>query len=116
METEVMPTLTAAGLIFYLMRYLKTFEIYGRFVKAFPLADRWVHRLVAGIGSLIAALGITTAFHGDASAGWQISISIPNADTLLHACWQWVSVFTAQQFAYDSTRRPTAMPHDQPVT
>lgn len=116
MEAEVMSTFTAAGLIFYLMRYLKTFDVYGRFVKAFPLADRWVHRLVAGIGSLIAALGITIASHGDAATGWQISIGIPDLGTLAGAAWHWVQVFTAQQMAYDATRRPEEMAHDQPVT
>ena len=34
-------TLTSAGLIFYFMRFLKTFNWYGAFVKAFPMADRW---------------------------------------------------------------------------
>lgn len=116
MDTEVMSTLTSAGMIFYFMRYLKTFDAYGQFVKAFPLADRWVHRMVAGMGSLIAALGMTVAYHGDASTGWQINISVPNLETLLHAGWQWVQVFTAQQMAYDATRRPPSMPHDQPVT
>jgi hypothetical protein len=116
METEGVSLFTAAGLIFYLMKYLKTFGLYQRFVSAFPLADKWVYRLVAGVGSLIAALGISLAYHGDATTGWQVSISIPNLNTLGEGIWHWIQVFTAQQLAYDISRRPESMPHDQPVT
>lgn len=116
METDVLPVLTSAGLIFYFMRWLKTFDWYSKFVEAFPLADRWVHRMVAGLGSLFAALGIAVAYHGDISAGWEINIQIPNLSTLISAGWHWVQVFTAQQVIYDGTRRPAAMPHDQKVT
>jgi len=110
------PYVVLGMIVMYLQRYLKKFDWYGRFVTAMPLADRWMHRIVAGTFSLFAALGIQYTASGDAATGWQISLGIPAVSTLLDAAWSWVQTFTIQQIAYDATRRPPAMPHDQPVT
>lgn len=114
--TEVVPYLTSAALIMYAMRYLKTFDFYGRFVEAFPAADRWVHRMVAGVGALVAAIGIHVSFQGDFNTGWTFHGTIPDINTIIHGGWDWTKVYVLQQFAYDTTRRPAAMPHDQKVT
>jgi hypothetical protein len=109
----VMPTLTAAALVVYAQRFLKTRAWYNRFVVAFPMADRWVHRLVAGLGALITALGVTWTFTGSYDVGWHLQGDIPSLSAMTLALWAWFKVFVMQQLMYDMTRRPAAMPHDQ---
>jgi len=106
---------TAGVVLMYVQAWLKRFEFYKKFVTAFPTADKYVHRAVAGLGSFVAAVGITYTMSGDWSAGWQVSFDIPNGPELLEATWAFVNVFVSQQVAYDATRRPAAMPHDQPA-
>lgn len=112
MDTEIF----SGVVLMYAQSFLKRFEWYKAFVTAFPAADKYVHRMVAGLGSLIVALGITYTLTGDSAAGWHVTFDIPNADTLLKASWSFIKVFTTQQVSYDMTRRPAAMPHDQPAT
>lgn len=109
-ETEVVPYLASGALIMYVMRWLKHFDWYQRFVEAFPAADKRVHQAVAGVGALIAAFGIHYTFQGDANAGWQLHVSIPNLTELMHGGWDFVNVYIFQNLAYDATRRPLSMP------
>lgn len=102
-------------ILMYAQSWLKRFNWYKAFVKAFPAADKYVHRLVAGLGSLIAAIGITYTMTGDAAAGWVLTFNIPNMETLQAAVLTFLNVFITQQVAYDATRRPAAMPHDKPA-
>src|SRR5688572_17264312 len=112
---EVVPYLAAGALIMYVQAWLKRFGWYKKFVTAFPAADKYVHRMVAAVGAFIAAVGIHYTFQGDASTGWQVHINIPNATQLWHGAWDFVNVYIFQQLSYDVTRRPAAMPHDQPA-
>ncbi len=115
-QTEVVPYLAFGALIMYAQRALKRFDWYSKFVTAFPAADRWVHRIVAGALAFIAAVGIHYTWQGDATTGWNIHIAIPNLAALGHGTWDFVNVYIFQQLSYDVTRRPPGMPHDQPVT
>lgn len=101
--------------VMYFQSWLKRFDFYKAFVKAFPAADKYVHRMIAGLVSLFAAIGITYTMTGDSLAGWVLTLNIPNQATLVDAALTFVKVFIAQQGAYDMTRRPAAMPHDQPA-
>ena len=112
METSVMSGIV----LMYMQSWLKRLDWYKAFVTAFPAADKYVHRMVAALGSFIVALGITYTMTGDATNGWQLTLGIPNASALLQAAWAFVQVFVSQQVAYDVTRRPMDMPHDQPAT
>lgn len=112
-QGEVVPYLAAGALIMYVQAWLKRFEFYKKFVTAFPMADKYVHRSIAGIGAFIAAVGIHYTMQGDAATGWHLHITIPNAQQLMHGVWDFVNVFIFQQLSYDVTRRPAAMPHDQ---
>lgn len=104
--TEVVPYLTSAALIMFAQRALKGFAWYQNFVRAMPGADKWAHRIVAGAGSLIAALGIHVAFTGDILTGGTFQGTYPNIFEMLHGLGDWVKVFALQQWAYDSSRRP----------
>lgn len=112
METQVISGIA----LMYFQSWLKRFNWYKAFVTAFPAADKYVHRLVAALGSFLVALGITYSMTGDSSSGWQVVLNIPNADALVSAVWNFVQVFVTQQAAYDMTRRPAIMPHDQPAS
>ena len=114
--TEVVPFLTSAAVIVYIQKFLKssslTSDMYAKYVAMVPGADKWAHRIIAGIGSFIAALGIHMTFAGDFSHGWNFAGTIPNGWELLHASADFIKVFALQQWAYDSSRRPEAMHHD----
>lgn len=112
---EVVPYLAAGALIMYVQSWLKRFDWYKRFVTAFPAADKYVHRMVAGVGSFIAAVGIHYTIGGDSALGWDLHVRIPNLTQLAHGAWDFVNIFIFQNLAYDATRRPVAMPHDQPA-
>ena len=111
METQVFSGIV----LMYFQSWLKRFDWYKKFVTTFPAADKYVHRAVAGLGSLIIALGITYTVTGDTAAGWHVVLNIPNANDLMIAAWNFVQVYVSQQVSYDMTRRPAAMPHDQPA-
>lgn len=111
--TEVVPFLTSAAVIVYAQKFLKTTNLYGRFVKAIPGADKWAHRIVAGLGALIAALGIHMTFAGDFNAGWTFSGTVPNGWELMHGFGDFIKVFALQQWAYDSSKQP---PYYNPVS
>ena len=112
-------SVTAGVIIMYLQSQLKHFDFYKRFIVAFPAADKYVHRIVAGFFSFCAALGITYVVTGDAATGWHVGFDIPNQAALVTSVFgfikSFVTTFTAQQVAYDTTRRPAVMPHDQPA-
>ncbi len=114
--TEVVPFLTSAAVIVYIQKYLKgsrlTSEWYAKFVAAVPGSDKWAHRIIAGLGSFVAALGIHMTFAGDFNNGWTFAGQIPNGWELLHATGDFIKVFALQQWAYDSSRRPDTMHHD----
>jgi hypothetical protein len=113
--TEIVPYLTTAAVIVYAQRFLKTTRVYEQFVAAMPGADKWAHRLVAGIGAFVAALGIHMTFAGDFSNGWAFSGTIPNGWELLHGLADFVKVFALQQWAYDSSKQwPTFPPQRIP--
>lgn len=110
--TEVVPYLTSAALIFYAQKFLKTRTSYGHFVKAFPAADKWAHRFIAGFGALIAATGIHFTFNYDIVQGGTAHFTIPDLWTMVHGIGDWVKVFTLQQFAYDCAKQPPYVPKE----
>lgn len=113
METE---GYTLVGIVLmYFQSWLKRFEWYKAFVTAFPAADKYVHRMVAALTAFVAAVGITYTMTGDSAAGWQVAIAIPNQAALLESARAFLTVFISQQFAYDISRRPAAVPHDRPA-
>lgn len=103
-NTEVVPYLTSAALIVYVQRWLKSRDFYQAFVGAMPGADKWAHRLVAGVGALLMALGIHYTFTGDMQAGWQLHLSIPALWTLLHTAGDFVKEYVLQQMIFDGTK------------
>lgn len=100
------PYLTAAGLVVYAQRWMKTQDAYREFIVAFPGADKWAHRAVAAVGALAAAIGIHWTYTGAWETGWQIHLAIPAGWTLLHGLTDFTKVFVLQQLAYDATRQP----------
>lgn len=112
--TEVVPFLTSGALIMYAQRYLKSRESYMKVVEAIPMADVWIHRIVAMVGSLAAGLGIHLTIAGSFDVGWTLHALIPNGWELMHAVGDVGKVYVLQQLSYDATRKPFTMPHDQP--
>lgn len=113
--TEAMPLVVSAALIMYAQKFLKTRPTYMQLVQAIPMADKWIHRIVAGTGSLIAALGIHYTFSWTFAAGGHLSADIPAGWQLLRGFGDFFSVGVMQQIFYDATRKPMGMPHDQPA-
>jgi len=112
--SEVVPFLTSGALIMYAQRWLKSRENYMKLVQAIPMADKWIHRIVAATGAFVAAIGIHVTFAGTFDAGWTFHGTIPNGWELLHGAGDVVKVYILQQLSYDATRKPMGMPHDQP--
>ena len=110
--SEVVTFLSSPLFIVYLQKFLKTTDAYGAFVKAVPGADKWAHRIVAGLGALIVGVGIHVTFDGDAMTGWTFHGTIPNLWTLLHGFYDVVRVFALQQWFYDASKQP---PYVNPV-
>ncbi len=104
MDPSLSPFLVTGALIVYAQRWMKSFDWYQAFVKVVPGADRWAHRLVAGVGALIGALGIGITTKGAADVGWSVVVTIPAAAALLHGCWNFLLTFGSQQVIYDMTR------------
>lgn len=103
-------------ILMYIQSWLKRFDWYKAFVTRFPMADKYVHRMVAALGSFFMVLGVTYTVTGDRSVGWMLQLQIPNQENLVHAIWTFLVSFFSQQVAYDATRRPPSMPHDQPAS
>jgi hypothetical protein len=101
----VMPTLVGSAIVVYTQRYLKSFPWYRVWVDNFPLADKYVHRIVAGVGSLITTLGISIAFTGDWNVGWHFEGTIPPATALALGVWAWIKLYVLQQMIYDMTKQ-----------
>ena len=104
--------ISATAVVYFLMKWLKAQAWYREAVKNFPAADVWVYRGVAGILSLLASLGVTTAFAvNNATGGWDLHIGIPSLNALYDSfnTINWATIFGAQQLAYDATRAPAEM-------
>lgn len=103
------PYLITGGLIVYAQRWMKSFQWYQQFVKAVPGADRWAHRIVAAVGSLLGALGIVLTWQGDPLTGWTVTAAVPALSVLLRGGLNFLVTFGTQQIIYDMTRtRPGA--------
>lgn len=109
-QTEVVPYLTSAILIYFAQKFLKGRPAYATFVTAMPGAAKWAHWLVAGVGATFAALGIHVTSTWTASDGGHIQFAVPGLWAMLHAAWDWIRVFALQQFAYEATRRDARQP------
>lgn len=101
--TEVVPYLTSAATIVYIQKWMKQKDVYKRFVKEFPGADRYAHWLMAGIMSLVAAAGIHYTWTGNLTDGGHIAIDIPNLTTIGHGISDWFKVYILQHLAHDVT-------------
>lgn len=101
----IMPTLTGAALVFYAQKFLKTLPAFRKLVDAFPMANKWIHRWIAALGSLITMLGITVTFTGSWDAGWHISGEIPALSAMALALWAWFKIYLTQQMFYEITRK-----------
>jgi hypothetical protein len=108
--------LVSSALIFYLQQWLKERAPYQAFVTAMPGADKWAHRIVAGLCALVAAAGIHYTFDGACSFtdGCRGTFSIPDGWTVLSGIWEWAKVYIGQQALYDITRTPR--PSSSPST
>lgn len=102
--TEVMPYLTTSALIYFAQKWMKQMPWYAKFVEVMPGAAKWAHRLIAGLGSVIAAVGIHISVEGDADHGWKILTTIPALIVLLNVSWDAVKTFTLQQMIYDVSK------------
>lgn len=109
-------TLISSALIFYAQQWMKERGGYQAFVTAFPGADKWAHRVTAGLFALIAAVGIHYTLDGACSFadGCRGTFEIPDGWTVLHGVWEWAKVYVGQQALYDMTR--TTRPNSQPST
>lgn len=103
--TEVVPYLTSAATIAYIQKWLKTTDVYTRFVKAFPGADQYAHWFTAGIMSLIAAVGIHWTWTGSLTEGGTLTFAVPSLIVMLHAIADWFKVYILQHFAHDTVKR-----------
>lgn len=113
--SEVVPYLTSAALIFYAQKFLKTTPGYAAFVQHVPGAAKWAHRLVALVGSIIAAVGIHWTYAGDVQAGGILTVTIPSLASMGHAIWDVVKVYVLQQWAYETTKPKPWMPEPPAV-
>ena len=102
--TEVVPYVTSAATIAYIQRWLKSKDVYHRFVKAFPGTDKWAHWAVAGFASLIAAAGIHWVWNGTMTEGGTLTIQIPSAVILAHGMADWFKVYILQHTIHDATK------------
>jgi len=112
-------------LLFYVQQWMKSdpvllgirpFAWYSAIVTALPGADKWAHRIFAGLGALFAAAGIHYTTDGACSwaDGCHGTFSIPDGWSALHGVWEWAKVYMIQQGMYDATR--TTRPSMQPST
>lgn len=99
--TEVVPYLTSAATIVYIQKWLKTKDVYQRFIAAFPTADKYAHWLVAGILSLLASTGIHYTWEGSLVNGSVLTFNIPTLMTLIHGTSDWFKVYILQHFGHD---------------
>lgn len=93
-----------SGLVMYAQKYMKSFNIYQAVVKAVPGADKWAHRVIALLGSLIGAAGIAYAFSYDPQTGGSLLITLPSAAVAAAGLKSAAVLYLGQQFAYDATR------------
>lgn len=100
----VITTLTGAAIVVYLQRYMHTREWYQKIITALPVADKYLHRTVAALGSLLVMLGITWTFTGSWDAGWHVTIDTPAGTALLLGIWAWFKTYVLQQIVYDATK------------
>lgn len=108
--TEVVPYLTSAATIVAIQKWLKTRGAYAQFVTAFPLADKYVHWLVAGTGSLVAATGIHMVWNWDLIHAGTFSGTIPSVLDMLHGLGDWFKVYILQHTVYEATHQPPYQP------
>lgn len=99
--TEVVPYLTSAATIIYIQKWLKTRDVYRRFITAFPAADKYGHWLVAGVMSLVAAAGIHYTYIGTLETGGQLVFNIPAFTVIIHGISDWFKVYILQHFGHD---------------
>ena len=104
-QGEFQTSFVAGLVINSFMQFLKKFDWYGKFVTAFPMADKWVHRAFAAVWTAVATVGIVVSFTGDASTGWTVQATVPSVNAMANALMTFVTTFTVQQYAYQSTRR-----------
>lgn len=102
--SEIVPYLSGAASVMYVQRWMKTRAVYQRFVREFPVADRYAHLLIASIGSLVVAVGIGYKWDWTPAAGGGLYIAVPAWEVLRHGAWDWFNVFVLQQGWYDATR------------
>jgi hypothetical protein len=102
--TEVKPYLVTAGLIFILQDWVKTQQWYRRLVKAFPGADKWAHRSVAGLGSFVTGVGIHWTYTGSLLAGGVFTAQLPPLlnilSNLVHTGSDVGGIYIMQQVIY----------------
>ncbi len=108
--TEVVPYLTSAATIVMVQKWLKTLQVYARFVEAFPGADRWAHWLVALVASLIAAAGIHIVWTGTFTEGGVATFNVPGVWAMVHGLGDWFKVFILQHTVYESTHQVPYVP------
>jgi hypothetical protein len=100
--TEVVPYLTSAATIVYIQKWLKTRDVYQRFIIAFPTTDKYAHWFVAGLMSLIASAGIHYTWSGNLQAGGSFTILVPSFFGILHGISDWFKVYILQHFGHDA--------------
>lgn len=99
--TEVTPYLTSAATIAFAQKWLKSFAWYQNLVKELPIADKWIHRGIALVGSVSVAVGIHITFTGSLMTGYDGTFHIPNIMTMLHGASDVAKVFALQQMSYN---------------
>lgn len=110
--SEVVPYLSSAATIVYVQAWLKERDLYKRFVAAFPGADEYAHWAIAGAMSLFVAAGIHFVWNGDLVKGGDLTIHIPDWQTLLHGVSDWGKVYVLQHTVYRATNQPAYQPKE----
>lgn len=113
---QVGPAFVLGLMVTQFQGWLKRFSWYGTFVDKFPATDKYVHKFIAGLFSLVAALGVTWTATGSLATGGVVTIGYPGIAAMGSVVWNFAITYITQNYAYDSTRRPAAMPHDTKVT
>lgn len=106
MNPQTQTSIVVGIFVMYIQRWLKKFSWYSALIQKFPMADKRVHQLIAGVIAFVTAIGVSYTWAVGVDGVRHLTIDIPSNQALLDAAWNWATVYITQNFAYDATRRP----------
>ena len=91
---------TIAGIVVFLMQFLKNRPWYQQLATALPMANKYVHRALGVLGALASGVGITWTFMAVDGGGWQGVINIPDTALMLSMAWTGLQNLLLQEVFY----------------